>query len=238
MFRYAIAHDRSERDPAHALADFLPTHRKKQFSHIKDPRLLGELLRTIHGFSGQYATGCALKLAPLLFLRPGELRAGEWVEIDLDGGLWTIPAARMKHKKAIKLDPNTPPHLVPLSKQAVAILRDLFSLTGRGKLLFPGARNPRVPISNATMNAALKRMGFDADTIQPHGFRHTASTALNELGFSEDAIERQLSHGKRGIAGVYNKAQHLPERRKMMQAWADYLDGLRTGAKVVPIKAG
>ena len=236
VFRYAIAHERAERDPAAALADYLPAHRKKHFAHITDPTLLGELLRAIDGFSGQYATTCALKLAPMLFLRPGELRQGEWSEVDLDKALWAVPARRMKLNKASKLDPSSPPHLVPLSRQAVAVLRDLHALTGNGKLLFPGARHRDVPMSDATMNAALKRMGFDVDTIQPHGFRHTASTALNEMGFPPEAIERQLSHRERGIAGVYNKAKHMPERVKLMQAWADYLDTLKNGGNVLPIR--
>jgi len=221
VFRFAIAHERAERDPAAALADFLPTHRKKHFAHITDPKLLGDVLRAIHGFTGQYATGCALKLAPLVFLRPGELRQGEWAEVDLDGAMWTIPAARMKLNKAGKLDPSSPPHYVPLSRQALTILRELHALTGAGALTFPGVRDRNVPMSNATLNAALKRMGFDTDTIQPHGFRHTASTALHELGFAPEAIEEQLSHRKRGVAGVYNKAKHLPARIKLMQAWAD-----------------
>ena len=235
VFRYAIAHDRVERNPAEALRDHLPAHRKQQFAHITDPALLGELLRAIHGYSGQYVTACALKLAPLVFLRPGELRQGEWAEVDLKNALWTIPARRMKLNKAGKLDPNSPPHFVPLSSQAVAILRELHALTGNGKMMFPGVRDCNKPMSNATMNAALKRMGFDTDTIQPHGFRHTASTALNEMGFDSEAIERQLSHHQRGIAGVYNKAKYMPERYKMMQAWADYLDSLRAPNNVVKL---
>ncbi|MFT3793033.1 MAG: integrase arm-type DNA-binding domain-containing protein [Rudaea sp.] len=236
VFRYAIAHERATNDPAHALVDFLPTHRKRNFAHVTDPARLGELLRAIYGYSGGYVVGAALKLAPLLLLRPGELRQGEWVEVDLDGALWAIPARRMKLKKAVKLDPTTPPHLVPLASQAVAILRELQLLTGQSKYLFPGARSRSVPMSNATMNAALKRMGFGTDVIQPHGFRHSGSTALHEIGWSKDAIERQLSHKERGISGVYNKAQYMDERKKMMQAWADYLDGLRAGADVLPFK--
>lgn len=236
VFRYAIAHERAERDPAHALADFLPAHRKKRFAHITDPKLLGELLRAIHGFSGQYVTACALKLAPLVFLRPGELRQGEWAEVDIANAVWTIPPARMKLAKAAKLDRSSEPHLVPLSRQAVAILRDLHALTGAGKLMFPGVRDRNQPMSNATLNAALKRMGFDTDTIQPHGFRHTASTALHEMGFAPEAIEEQLSHRKRGVAGVYNVAKHLPARVKLMQAWSNYLDGLREGADILPLR--
>jgi len=236
VFRFAIAHERAERDPAAALADFLPAHRKKHFAHITDPKLLGELLRAIHGFSGQYVTACALKLAPLVFLRPGELRKGEWVEIDFDAATWTVPPIRRKLNKAAKLDPTSPPHIVPLAKQALAILRELHALTGAGRLMFPGVRDINQPMSNATLNAALKRMGFGTDIIQPHGFRHTASTALHEMGFAHEAIEEQLSHVKRGVAGVYNHAKHLPARAKLMQGWANYLDGLREGATVLPMK--
>ena len=233
VFRFAVAHELASNDPAHALKDHLPAHRKQQYSHVTDSNLLGDLLRAIHGFTGQFPTACALKLAPMLLLRPGELRQGEWSEIDLDAAMWTIPAWRMKLKKAIKLDPKAPPHLVPLSTQVVSILRELHQFTGDGKFLFPGARDRKRPMSNATLNAALKRMGFDSDVIQPHGFRHTASTALNEMGrFLPQAIEEQLAHKKRGIEGVYNKAKYLPARKEIMQSWADYLDDLRLGRPI------
>lgn len=233
VFRFAIAHELATGDPAHALKEHLPSHRKRHYSHITDPKQLVELLRAIHGFTGQFSTACALKLAPLLLLRPGELRQGEWSEIDLDAAMWTIPASRMKLRKAIKLDPKASPHLVPLSKQVVSILRDLHQFTGDGKFLFPGAQDRKRPMSNATLNAALKRMGFDSTVIQPHGFRHTASTALNEMGFPSQAIEEQLSHKKRGIEGVYNKARHLPVRKRMMQAWSDYIDQLIDGSQPI-----
>lgn len=230
VFRFAIAHELASNDPAHALKDHLPSHRKQHYSHVTDSNLLGDLLRSIYGFTGQFPTACALRLAPMLLLRPGELRQGEWSEVDLDAAMWTIPAARMKLKKAIKLDPKALPHLVPLSTQAVSILRELHQFTGDGKFLFPGARDRKRPMSSATLNAALKRMGYESDVIQPHGFRHTASTALNEMArFLPQAIEEQLAHKKKGIEGVYNKARYLPARKEIMQAWADYLDDLRLG---------
>lgn len=240
VFRYAVATERASRDPAHDVRDVLPSALKKNFASITDPTKVGELLRAIDGFEGTFVVGCALRLAPLVFVRPGEIRAAEWREIDLDhkdGPRWVIPAARRKLRKAEKENPNTPPHIVPLSAQAVAILKELQPLTGEKRLVFPGARNTSVPLSNNTINAALRRMGYDKDAMTGHGFRHMASTLLNELGFNKAAIERQLSHREPGVAGVYNKAQHLPERQKMMQAWADYLDGLRAGkGAVVPIQ--
>lgn len=236
IFRYAVATERASRDPAHDLRDVLPSPLKKNFASITDPTKVAELLRAIDGFEGTFVVGCALRLAPLVFVRPGEIRAAEWREMDLehkDGPRWVIPAARRKLRKAEKENPNTPPHVVPLSTQAVAILQELEPLTGEKRLVFPGARNTSVPLSNNTINAALRRMGYDKDAMTGHGFRHMASTLLNELGFNKAAIERQLSHREPGVAGVYNKAQHLPERQQMMQAWADYLDGLRAGKGAV-----
>ena len=198
---------------------------------------MAELLRAIDGYQGSPVTGAALRLAPLLFQRPGELRAAEWSEFDLDAAEWRIPATRQKIKKADKENPRTPPHVVPLPSQAVAILRELELLTGAGRLLFPGLRTPSRPMSENTVNGALRRLGYTTEQMTGHGFRHMASTRLNELGWNPDAIERQLSHRDRNaIRGTYNLAQYLDERRRMMQAWADYLDGLRTGANVVPIK--
>jgi integrase len=163
----------------------------------------------------------------------------EWSHFDLDSEhpTYTIPPSNRKLRKADKENPNTPPHIVPLAKQAVAILRDLQPLTGRGKYLFPGARDPRRNMSDGAINAALARIGFKGELVG-HGFRHMASTLLREMDWSADAVERQLSHKEPGVAGVYNKAQHLPERRKMMQAWADYLDTLKanTDSKIVPFK--
>lgn len=237
VFRYAIATGRAARDPAADLRDALPTPSKRHFASLTDPTQVAELLRAIDGYQGEPGTLAALRLAPLLFQRPGELRAAEWSEFDLDAGEWRIPAARQKLKKAAKENPRTPPHIVPLSTQAVAILRDLQSLTGRGALVFPGLRTPKRPISENTLNAALRRLGYTKEQMTGHGFRHMASTRLNELGWNPDAIERQLSHRDRNtIRGTYNQAQYLEERRRMMQAWADYLDGLKAGADVMPIK--
>lgn len=236
VFRYAGRDDRVSRDPAGNLAGTLPEHTKRNYSTLTDPNDVAELLRSIEGFKGQFSTACALRLAPLLFVRPGELRAAEWVEVDLGTAQWRIPAARRKLKKKLKQDPNTPPHIVPLAKQAVAILHELQALTGHGKYLFPGARDAKRPMSNATINAALRRLGYDRETMTGHGFRHMASTLLNELGWNPDAIERQLSHKGQGMRAVYNKAEYMEERRRMMQAWTDYLDTLKQGNHVVPIR--
>jgi len=162
-------------------------------------------------------------------VRPGELRRAEWSEIDLEAAEWRIPAAKMKMREA---------HTVPLSRQAVAILRELHPLTGRGQYVFSGARSADRPMSENTVNAALRRLGYDKDTMTGHGFRSLASTILHEQGWPSDIIERQLAHAERNkIKAAYNRAQHLPERRRMMQAWADYLDGLRAGGVVVPIRS-
>ncbi|GAA0707916.1 tyrosine-type recombinase/integrase [Dokdonella soli] len=237
IFRYAIATGRAKRDPAADLRDALPKPDSRNFAAITEPAAVAELLRAIEGFQGQPVTLAALRLAPLLFQRPGELRAAEWSEIDLDAGEWRIPASRRKLSKAAKENPRTPPHIVPLSKQAVAILRELHRLTGTSRLVFPGVRDSRRPMSENTVNAGLRRLGYTTEQMTGHGFRHMASTRLNELGWNPDAIERQLSHRDRdSIRGTYNLAQYMAERRKMMQAWADYLDALRTGAIVVPIK--
>jgi integrase len=193
-------------------------------------------MRAIDAFKGQFSTACALRLAPMLFVRPGELRAAEWSEVDMAASEWRIPAARRKLKKKFKEDPKVPPQDVPLPVQAVVILRELHALTGRGRFLFPGARDIKRPMSNATINAALRRLGYDSATMTGHGFRHTASTLLNELGWNPDAIERQLSHKGHGVRAIYNKAEYMVERRKLMQAWADYLDALRNGAPLLPIK--
>lgn len=236
VFRYAGQDDRAASDPAGALAGTLPEHTKRGYAALTNPRDVGALLRAIDGFKGQLPTACALKLAPLLFVRPGELRAAEWSEFDLEAAEWQIPAARRKLRKRFKEGLNTPAHLVPLPSQAAEVLGELHPLTGHGKYLFPGARDSRKSMSNATVNAALRRLGYDSETMTGHGFRHMASTLLNELGWNPDAIERQLSHKGHGIRAVYNRAEYMAERRKMMQAWADYLDGLKNGARVTPIK--
>jgi integrase len=229
VFRFAILEGIAENDPTAALRGALKAPIVKHHAAITDPKKMGELLRAIDGFSGQPATMYALRLAPLVFVRPGELRKAEWAEFDLDAALWRIPGPRMKMKAA---------HLVPLSKQAVAILRSLRALTGRGHLLFPSIRSAQRPMSENTVNAALRRLGYTNAEMTGHGFRSMASTRLNEMGWRADAIERQLAHAESNkVRDAYTSAaQYLDERKKMMQAWADYLDGLRTGADVVPIK--
>lgn len=228
VFRYAIATGRASRDPSADLRGALIPITRTSRAALTDPAKIGGLLRAIDGYTGQFATRCALRLAPLLFVRPGELRRAEWAEFDLDGALWRLPAGKMKMGEE---------HLVPLSRQAVAVLRELESLTGRGRYLFPSLRSPNEPMSENTVNAALRRLGYDKDTMTGHGFRAMASTQLNEMGWAPDVIERQLAHAERNkVRAAYNRAQYLAERRKMMQAWADYLDALRADAKEVPIK--
>jgi integrase len=233
-----VATEKAMRDPAHDLQDVLPARSKKNDPSITDPNEVGELLRAIDGFAGSTTVGCALRLAPLVFVRPGEIRGAEWSEIELhhaDGPRWVIATKRRKLKKAEKDNPKTQPHIVPLSKQAAAVLEDLRPLTGGGRYLFPSARGKSRSMSENTVNAALRRMGYDKTAMTGHGFRHMASTLLNELGWNKDAIERQLSHKEPGVGGVYNKAELLPERRKMMQAWADYLDSLKAGKTILPV---
>jgi integrase len=178
------------------------------------------LLRAIDAYEGSWITRCALRLSPLVFVRPGELRAAQWAEFDFEKAEWRIPAERMKMRVQ---------HVVPLSTQAIAVLRDLQQLTGRFLLAFPGVRSRFRPMSENTITAALRRMGYSGQDMTGHGFRSMASTLLNEQGWNRDAIERQLAHGERdAVRAAYNYAQHLPERREMMQAWADFLDQLRT----------
>jgi integrase len=187
-------------------------------------------MRAIDGYQGDPATCSALKLAPLTFVRPGKLRGAEWREFDLDAAEWRIPGERMKVQ-------TREAHIVPLSKQAVEVLRYLAPLTGNGRLVFPSLRSREREMSESTLNAALRRMGFAQDEMTAHGFRAMASTLLNEQGFPPDVIELQLAHVERNkVRAAYNRATRLPERRKMMQAWADYLDGLKAGGKVVPIR--
>ena len=189
------------------------------FASIQDQKKVGPLLRAIEGYEGHFVTKSALKLTPLVFARPGELRHAEWTEIDFDKAEWRIPAKKMKSERI---------HIVPLSKQALSILRELHELTGQGKYLFPGIRTASRPISENTVNAALRRMGYSKEEMTGHGFRSMASTLLNEKDFNRDWIERQLAHGEKdSVRAAYNYAEYLPERRKMMQAWADYLEHLR-----------
>jgi integrase len=237
IFRYAIVTGRAKRDPAADLRGALPKTTATNFAAITEPAAIGELLRAIEGFQGTPVTLAALRLAPLVFCRPGELRGALWSEFDLEAAEWRIPPSRRKLRKAAKENPRTPPHIVPLSTQAVAILRELRALTGTRPFVFPGVRDARRPMSENTVNAALRRIGYTTEQMTGHGVRHMASTRLNELGWRADAIEEQLSHSDPNkIRGTYNKAKYLDERRRMMQAWADYLDGLRHGAEIVPIR--
>lgn len=234
VFMYAIATERAERNPARDLSVLLPPRRKKHYAHIKETTAVGDLMRAIEAFSGTFVVATALKLAPLTFVRPGELRWAEWADFDLEhpeGAQWLIPPAKRKLLRAKKEDPDTPPHIVPLSTQAVALLRELKPLTGHQTFLFPNARHPKRPMSENTINAALSRIGFDSDVMTGHGFRHMASTLLNELGYDENVVDRQLAHVRQGVKGVYNHAEFIAIRRIMMQAWADFLDSLRTAMK-------
>lgn len=230
VLRYAIATGRADRDPTAdlrgALAPIVVTSR----AALTDPARVGELMRAIDGYIGHPVTHAALRLAPLVFVRPGELRAAEWSEFDLDAKepTWRIPGQRMKMGE---------PHLVPLSTQAVAVLRELGPLTGSGRYVFPSLRTPSRPISENTLGAALRRLGYSTEEMTAHGFRAMASTLLNEQGFPPDVIELQLAHAERNkVRAAYNRAQRVTERRNMMQAWANYLDGLKKGNNVVPLR--
>jgi integrase len=235
VFRYAVQTERAAHDVTADLRGALAPVVSEHHAAITDPVRIGELLRAMDGYTGHGATAYALKLAPLLFVRPGELRHAEWTEFDLDGPepQWRIPAEKMKMGEQ---------HLVPLSQQAVDLLRELQPLTGRGPYLFPSIRSRARPMSDNTVNAALRRLGYTSEEMTGHGFRSLASTCLNEQGYHPDLIELQLAHAERNkVRAAYNKAQRLPERRKMMQAWSDYLDQLRHAAansNVVPILAG
>ncbi len=239
VFRYAVATGRAERDPTADLRGALTTVKVRHRAAITDPDKFAELLRDLDSYGGSFIVACALRLAPLLFVRPGELRHAEWAEMDLEAAEWRIPAAKMKMRRE---------HIVPLSVQAVAILRELQPVTGHAaglkpdapRFLFPSSRSRLRPMSENTINAALRSLGYSKEQASGHGFRASASTMLHELGWASDVIERQLAHQERNaIKRAYDRAQHLPERRKLMQAWADHLDTLRAGKskKVVPIRA-
>ncbi|MBF0613470.1 MAG: integrase arm-type DNA-binding domain-containing protein [Magnetococcales bacterium] len=229
VFRYGIATGRAEHDVCADLKGAIPPPQEGHFPAITDPTALVPVLKGIDAYPGHLVVKCALKLLPLVFVRPGELRMAEWVEFDLDRAEWCIPLERMKTKQ---------PHIVPLSTQAIAILRELHPLTGDGRFVFPGARNQGVPMSNMATSVALKSLGF-AGEMSAHGFRATARTLLDEvLGYRPELVEHQLAHAVRDPLGrAYNRTTHLPERRKMMQAWADYLDGLKAGsAEILPFQ--
>jgi integrase len=227
--RYGIATGRAERDVTQDLRGALPSPVRGHFPAITEPKPLGQLLRDIDAYTGDFVVRTALQLQPLIFARPANLAAAEWDEFDLETAEWRIAADKMKMKDA---------HIVPLSRQAIALLQDIHPLTGSKRYVFSsnkGKRGNDPHISRESIGAAIRRMGYQGQHTA-HGFRTTASTLLHEQGFHSDMIERQLSHAERNrVKAAYNRAQHLPERRKMMQAWADYLDGLKAGADVIPI---
>ena len=228
IFRYAIATARASRDLAADLRGALPPTQEIHHASITDPKKVGELLRDIEGYKGAFVTKCALRLAPLVFLRPTELRHAEWSEIDFNKAEWRIPASKMKMKAV---------HIVPLSTQARAILLEIQPLTGQGRYVFPSVRSNSRAMSENTVLAAIRRLGYAKGEMTGHGFRSMASTLLNEQGFNRDAIERQLAHAEgNSVRRAYNFAEYLAERQVMMQHWADYLDGLAQGAKILNFK--
>lgn len=227
VFRYAVATGRAERDPSADLRGAIPPASGKHFASITDPKEIGGLLRSIDSYRGSIVTRCALQLAPLVFVRPGELRHAEWSEMDLDAAEWRIPAEKMKSGVL---------HIVPLSRQALDVLREIHPLTGHGRYVFPSPRTNKRPMSSNAVLSALRRMGYEKDEMSGHGFRSMASTLLNEQGWNRDAIERQLAHSERNsVRAAYNYAEFLPERKRMMQAWADYLAAIKSGAKIIHI---
>lgn len=231
--RYADSHGMVARDVSASidLSLVLTQRETRHHAAITSPQAVGGLMRAIDGFTGGFVTLCALKLSALTFVRPGELRHAEWEEFDLDGATWSIPGSKMK------MDND---HIVPLSAQAVTILRELHNLTGRGRYVFPSERGGSRPMSENTVNGALRRLGFTKEEMTAHGFRAVARTLLDEeLGFRPDFIEHQLAHAVKDPNGrAYNRTAHLGERRKMMQTWADYLDKLKAGAEVIQLHRG
>lgn len=219
VFRYAIATGRTKYDVSTGLHAALPKVNVKHMATLTDKKRIGQLLRAIDAYGGFFPVRCALRLAPLLFVRPGELQKAEWAEFDLPAAEWRLPASKMKMRQR---------HIVPLSCQALSILAELQSYTGNGQFLFPSIRTTTKPIALESMLVAIRSMGFTQDEMTMHGFRGMASTLLNELGYNRDWIERQLAHGERDhVRAAYNYAEHLPERRRMMQEWADYLEELK-----------
>jgi integrase len=221
VFRYAVAAGYSMSDPSSALADALPSVKGEHFSAVTDPISLAPILQMLDGYLGTLPVRCALRLMPLVFVRPGELRKAEWAQFDLDGAEWRYLVTKTDSE-----------HIVPLSRQALAILRELYPLTGRGRFVFPGARSTKRPMSDNAILAAMRIMGISKDVTTGHGFRATARTILDEvLGVRPDLIEHQLVHAVKDSNGrAYNRTAFLPERREMMQTWADYLDRLKANA--------
>ena len=231
MFRYAVATGRAERDPTGDLRGALPPVKKdKHFAAITEPKKVGELMRDIDGYQGSYIVKCAFKLSPLLFVRPGELRKMEWKDLNLDSAEWCYFITKTETQ-----------HIVPLARQAVEVLREIQPLTGRGKYVFHGERDHDRPMSDNAIRSALRRMGWANDEMTPHGFRAMASTILDNMGYKQEWLERQLAHEEPNkVKAAYKRESwrmYLPERTAMMQAWADYLDGLKAGADVIPLRA-
>ena len=226
IFNYAIVHDLAEYNPAQPVAKQIPAKKVKHRAAIIDPKQVGQLMRDIQNYQGTFIVQMAFRLSPLLFQRPGEIRTMRWSDIDLNAKEW--------RPFVTKTDFH---HIVPLSKQAIEIIEAIKPLTGGQQYVFPSSRNDGRPMSDNTIRTALKSLGYDSDVMTAHGFRTTASTLLNEQGWSADAIERQLAHAPRdAVRAAYNRAQYLDERRRMMQSWADYLDSLKAGATVLPFK--
>lgn len=239
IFFNAIAHGLATTNPIDGLTTLLSPRRVK---HMAAPTELGEvsrLLKAISGYTGTFPVRCALMLSPMFFVRPGTLRSMEWQDVVLERAEWRVPIEQLKRRQIEKEARRGEVGLiVPLPRQAVEILRELHRLTGTGRFAFPGTRHKNKPISDNTLRTALHGMGFTKEEITPHGFRHMASTLLHEMGFPSHLIEKQLAHAdKNKIRAVYNHAEYLPERRKMMQAWADYLDALKSGAEIIPIRS-
>ncbi len=226
IFAYAIVHNFTDYDPAQPVTKQIPAQKVKHRAAVIDPKQVGQLLRDISNYRGTFVVQLAFRLSPLLFQRPGEIRQMLWDDVDLAAGEWRPYVSKTDFH-----------HIVPLSTQAIAILEEIRPLTGNGRYVFPSSRGDGRPMSDNTIRTALKSLGYDSDVMTAHGFRTTASTLLNEQGWSPDAIERQLAHAPRDqVRAAYNRAQYLEERRRMMQSWADYLDSLKNGAQVLPFK--
>lgn len=225
MFRYAVATGCAERDPSGDLRGALPPVKGTHFAATTEPKRVAEILRAMDGYKGTHTVCCAMRLAPLVFVRPGELRNAQWADIDFEAAEWRFTVTKT----------NTP-HIVPLARQAIEILKELQPLTRNSRFVFPGARSNGRPMSDNAILAAMRRMGIDKDEMSGHGFRAVARTILDEiLGIRPDYIEHQLAHAIRDPNGrAYNRTAHLLERRKMMQQWADYLDKLKAGVEILP----
>ena len=226
IFAYAIVHGIIEYDPAQPVAKQIPAHKAEHRAALTEPKDVAQLIRDIFNYQGTFVVQCAFKLSPMLFQRPGEIRQMQWKDVDIEAKEWRYLVTKTKVQ-----------HIVPLSTQAISILEDIKPLTGTGRYVFPSSRNDGRPMSENTIRTALRTLGYDGKTMTAHGFRTTASTLLNEQGWSPDAIERQLSHMPSDqVRAAYNRAQYLDERRRLMQSWSDYLDGLKNGANVIPFR--